>query len=190
MAILGDASSRLLLVLVVVGLAVAGAILLAWLAWSRVLPLLGAWQERLLAWARGRNGWFAHTVRRLLDPDIPDDRTVALLVAGFAVALLGFVNLVEDVVARGELARADLAISNLIQSLRIDAGDRIMIVVTSFGDGVVIAALAVVALTWLAWRRSWRLAGGLWRCIAAPKPIASPAGMRPSLRHSSALWAG
>jgi undecaprenyl-diphosphatase len=161
MAILGDASGRLLLVLAVVGLAVAGAILLAWLAWSRVLPLLGVCQERLLAWARGRNGWFAYTVRRLLDPDIPDDRTVALLVAGFAVALLGFVNLVDDVVARGELARADLAISNLIQSLRIDAGDRIMIVVTSFGDGVVIAALAVVALTWLAWRRSWRLAGGL-----------------------------
>ncbi|SIR59508.1 bifunctional DedA family/phosphatase PAP2 family protein [Bosea sp. TND4EK4] len=161
MAVLGDASGRLLLVLVVVGLAVAGAVLLAWLAWSRVLPMLSVWQERLLAWARGRNGGLAYTVRRLLDPDITDDRTVALLVAGFAVVLLGFVNLVEGVVARGELARADLAISNLIQSLRIDAGDRIMIVVTSFGDGVVIAALAVLTLTWLAWRRSWRLAGGL-----------------------------
>ncbi|MGL5445911.1 MAG: VTT domain-containing protein [Rhabdaerophilum sp.] len=161
MAVLGDASGRLLLVLVVVGLVAAGAIFLSWLAWSRLMPLLGACQDRLLAWARERNSRLARAVLQWLDPLHSGDRTAALLVGAFAAALLGFVNLVEDVVARGELARLDLAISSFIQSLRNDAADRVMIIVTSFGDGVVITALSVVALGWLAWHRSWRLAGGL-----------------------------
>lgn len=160
-AVLGQASGRLLAVLAIAGLAVAGVILLGWFGWFKLLPWIGTRQERLLEWARTHDGRVSRLVLRLLDPKRPDDRTVALLVVAFVVAFLGFISLLEEVAARGELARADLAMSNFVQSLRTDIGDQVMIAITGFGDGIVIGALTIVALAWLAWRCSWRLAGGL-----------------------------
>ncbi|MGN6098706.1 MAG: VTT domain-containing protein [Bosea sp. (in: a-proteobacteria)] len=160
-AVLGQASGRLLVMLAIAGLAIAGMILLGWFCWSKMLPWISARQENILEWARTHDNSVSRLVLRVLDPARPDDRAVALLVGAFAVAFLVFINLLEDVAARGELARADLAMSNFIQGLRTDVGDQIMIAITGFGDGIVISALAIVALAWLAWRRSWRLAGGL-----------------------------
>lgn len=160
-AVLGQASGRLLVMLAIAGLAIAGLILLGWFGWSKLLPRLSARQEHMLERARTHDNWVNRLVLRLLDPERPDDRAVALLIAAFSVAFLGFINLLEEVAARGELARADLAMSNFVQGLRTDAGDQVMIAITGFGDGVVIGALTIVALAWLAWRRSWRLAGGL-----------------------------
>ncbi|TAJ29333.1 bifunctional DedA family/phosphatase PAP2 family protein [Bosea sp. (in: a-proteobacteria)] len=160
-AVLGQASGRLLVMLAIAGLAIAGVILLGWFCWSKMLPWISARQEHILEWARTHDNSVSRLVLRVLDPARPDDRAVGLLVGAFAFAFLGFINLLEEVAARGELARADLAMSNFVQSLRTDVGDRIMIVITGFGDGIVIGALTIVALAWLAWRRSWRLAGGL-----------------------------
>ena len=78
-----------------------------------------------------------------------------------AVAILGFLDLIVDVIAHDESVRADGAVSAFFQGLRTPWGDSAMVIVTMLGDMFVTTSVGLVAIAWLLWRRAWRLAAGL-----------------------------
>lgn len=191
LAVVGGISGRLLAVLVgFIVLAMVGVWLLRFVV-LRALPLLARAQVAAVSWARNRPGIVPRLVMSSLDPDDPSASTVLLLGVALVASGIGFLGIVQDIVARDPLVPADIAISHLIQSLRTSWGDSLMVVLTMFGDTIVIAAVTGATIGWLAWRRKWRLAVGI--CIAlglaalsvmlfnvalhVPRPISLSAGV-------------
>jgi undecaprenyl-diphosphatase len=64
----------------------------------------------------------------------------------------------QDVLSGDPLVRADRAVFQLLQSLRVAAFDRVAVAVTELGDATVTIVVALVALLWLVWHRAWRAA--------------------------------
>ena len=96
----------------------------------------GGHDKRGAAGAGGRDDDVdaASTLRDLTHPEDGSAREVAFLGAIFAIAGVLLFNLVEDVLARGELMRADQAISGLVGSWRTGFGDSLMVTITALGD--------------------------------------------------------
>lgn len=78
-----------------------------------------------------------------------------------AAAAVGFTTMGIELLVDPDFARSDTAISGYIQSLRTPFFDHLMIAITMLGDGVVLAALAIVVVAVVAWHRRWRLAGSV-----------------------------
>jgi undecaprenyl-diphosphatase len=115
---LGGMSGRVLALLGLVALAGRLLIWLVRIVWQQGYVLLGQVQDKLLVFLAGRDGRLAGLARDLIDPEKPAVRSVVLLGGILAAAVLAFVNLIEDVLARGELTRADAVVSNLVTGLR------------------------------------------------------------------------
>lgn len=160
LGVLGQISGRLAVALV---LLVAAAVLAAWLLRLALLRLVPFADGLRRSWADRLRHSPPTPARRVLlaalDPP-PDARTILPLGAILAAIILGFFSVLEEVVARGELARSDAAVSHFVQSLRTAWGDTIMVVITSFGDTVAITAVALAVSAWLAWTRAWRVLVG------------------------------
>lgn len=151
-------ATRLLVFAVLLALVLWIAARITVLAIRRGLPVLTAAQERIDAWARGRRGWFAQHVLALVDPDLPEARTLAVLGIIVLGAAWMFLAILEDVATGDPLVRADTAIYNLLQGLRNLVADRVMIAITELGGVTVGGAVTAVVLLWLLWHRAWRTA--------------------------------
>ncbi len=159
LALASEVSGRFAAVLLALFVTVFVAAWLMRIVVMSAIPVLLSAQTRFVAYAARRPHpawqWLAET----LSPDNPRAIRVVLLSAVSAAAIIGFLSLFEDLIARDTLLNADVSIGNLVQSLRNTPADRVMAVVTMLGDGVVLGALAVVIVAWLVWRRAWAIAG-------------------------------
>lgn len=158
LALAGVVAARLAVLLV---LLVASAWLLLWsVRWcfGALSPRAGQIAQWVLVWS-GRHPRLDRVFGSVLDPSRPEAR--ALLVIG--ALLIGstwlFLGVLEDVVTGDPLVRVDQGLYQLMQGLRTPWGDKIMVLVTEFGDGVVVALVAIAVLAWLMWHRNWRAAG-------------------------------
>jgi membrane protein DedA with SNARE-associated domain/membrane-associated phospholipid phosphatase len=155
---IGAVSGRLLAALVGSFVAIAVALWLAWLLVARAAPwLAGGYRSAVERLLRSRNG----VLRRIAQAADPHNHRL-LGAAGwstlFALAAVAFLGVVEDLLNREPLVRADAAISQFIRSVRIPPLDRLMIGITEFGDPIVVIASIVTLLGALALARRWRLA--------------------------------
>ncbi|MFM9939352.1 MAG: phosphatase PAP2 family protein [Hyphomicrobiaceae bacterium] len=123
-------------------------------------------QRRAHAALEGRHGRLAEILRELTQPEVGAAREVAFLGAILALALVLLFNLIEDVLARGELMRADHAISTLVGSWRTAWGDSLMVAITALGDTPVTAFVALLAAGWIFWKGDRRMSLGLVAAIA------------------------
>ncbi|HVB18046.1 MAG TPA: VTT domain-containing protein [Stellaceae bacterium] len=157
-AVLGAIADRL------VALVLAVAILLGFAVW--LTPCAVRWLTRLAlrllgplhVWATGRDTWVRRQVLYLVDPARPELPGLLTLGAMLIGGLWLFFGALEDVVRGDPLVRANGAVFHLLQSLRVEAFDRIIVAVTELGDVAVTLAVASVAILWLAWNRAWRAA--------------------------------
>lgn len=167
LAALHQVSGRLVAVLAAVTLL---ALILTWcmrrgLTWgSRWLTAL---QQRAHAALLGRKGRIAAVLRDLTHPAGGAAREVAFLGAILALSGVALFNIIEDVLERGGLMRADQAVSTLVGGWRTAWGDSIMIVITSLGDTPVTALVAILAAVWIYWHGERRLALGIIAALAA-----------------------
>jgi len=148
--------------------ALALILLLALVAWllrmvlSRIIVGAETLRRGIVARLRARPPHrFTRMMLDLLDPAVPAVRSVLFLGVVLAAALLGFLGLLEDVVAREEVVHLDAALSNFVQQMRMGWVDQVMVATTMLGDSVIAGIIALVAMAWLAWRRAWPLAGGI-----------------------------
>ncbi len=157
-SVLGAAAKPLAILLVV--LIAMGWLLLTVVRWllRRGLPLVTIGVERLRHWAGARETWLRRHLLGVLDPTRHDARLLAIM----AVLLIGaawlFLGILEDVVSGDALVRADIAVFQALQELRTAPGDTVMIMITEFGDSVVVVSMTIIVLLWLAWMRAWRTA--------------------------------
>ena len=166
LGVLGAMSGRTLVLLAIVAVL---AVALSWIVraiWQTGVALLGRAQLRLFARLTGRRGRLVALLRDVLDPESATARKVVLLITVLATVILVLFNLVEDVLARGELARADVAIANLVTQIRTAWSDRILVFVTTLADTPITAAVALVGAAWLWWIGRRQLAFGLAALVA------------------------
>ncbi|WP_321345011.1 VTT domain-containing protein [Breoghania sp.] len=159
LAVASQVSGRFALVLfVLIGAVFITAWLIRIVVMSSIPPLV-RFQTRFVEAAARRPGriwqWLADT----LSPENPKALRVVALSAVLAAAGIGFVSLLEDLIARDSMIYIDLAIANLMQSVRNMPADRVMVVLTMIGDGTVLVVLGAVIVAWLAARRAWTIAG-------------------------------
>jgi membrane protein DedA with SNARE-associated domain/membrane-associated phospholipid phosphatase len=167
LTLIGTISTRLMIavavLLLLLVLSIWGGL---WLTRSAA-PTFAALRAKLIARANGSHGpvwaWIAST----FDPDHP--RTAAMFVAigVVTIAIPLFLLLWSEIGPGEQLVQSDVAIANLIASLRTTAFDRIMVVITMLGDRYVTTPVVFAVLIWLAWRRYWVELMGMAAAVGA-----------------------
>jgi membrane protein DedA with SNARE-associated domain/membrane-associated phospholipid phosphatase len=164
LTILGAIAGRLL------ALVMAISVLLTLVVWltPRAIRWLNQMVMRLRGpvrhWAAAKDTWWRRRVLSLLDPARTELPGLLSLGSICIAALWLFFGILEDVISGDPLIRADKAVFELLQSLRVPAVDQVMIAITELGDSSVVLPVALVALFWLVWHRAWHAAS---YCIAA-----------------------
>ena len=157
LGLLHGVSPRLFVAAIAILVAV---VLIVWSARIAVVgigPVLGRAHRWAFERACAHPGTLAHRLLAPFDPDHPGTPALVATLVILVAALLGFIWVFEDVLTGESLVQADRAISHFVTGLRNPWTDPAMIVVTSLGDSVVTASIALTILAWLAVHRAWRL---------------------------------
>lgn len=149
---------RLAAILVGVLLLLGVAIWLARMAARACLPVLQDARVKIYRWSSQRSGAHSRILTRALDPEDATGLLILFWSAIFLGALAAFAAIAEDVSEGEPIVLMDLAVSRLIQDWRTPVLDRVMVLVTMLGDALVLAAVAITTVAWLAWRRRWGVA--------------------------------
>lgn len=173
LGIAGHASLRLAGLALILAIAITAAILVLRLLVGWILPLAERLRHGLADRLRARpQTGFTRAVLAIIAPD-DTLRPILLIGLPLAAVTMGFVSLIDEVLDRGALLRADTAISNALTGLRNDPGDDVMTFATAFGDWPVISATAIALILFLAGRRQRRLAAGVAVIMALSTTVSS-----------------
>lgn len=118
-------------------------------------PQAAAMLGRSLDWSR------SHPVIRplagaLLDPAHPEARGLTILMGLLLVASWLFLITLQQVLDESLLANLDRLVFHSLQGLRTPWADQIMVTVTQWGDGFLLASLSLGLALWLALSGYWR----------------------------------
>ena len=147
--------------LAVLGIVALGLVLvvyyLAKIAYGFAYPMFDRWRLERASCRTGRQGRLARFETRFLT----NDRgivgwTLVLLVAALAAG--GFLTLLTDLLFDPQLKLVDKAVYNVLQSLRSEAGTRVMTALTMGAGGAVLTPLTLALLAVLLFRRRFVLA--------------------------------
>nr|WP_244314091.1 bifunctional DedA family/phosphatase PAP2 family protein [Roseibium denhamense] len=121
-----------------------------------ILPLFPNSQAAAVSWFAKREDRVSKWIAQNFDPAHP--RSAGMLVSALIllITMPAFFWLVGEVAPGEPMVRADLAILNFFDSLRTPIGDKIMVFITSLGDGVVVTAVTVSVAAYLFARKAWR----------------------------------
>ena len=155
LTVLGAIAGRLVALVLLISLLLVTAV---WLT-LRAVRWLSQVTVRLLDpvrnWVNSQDSWLRRQILSLLDPERPEVQGLMALGALLVAGLWLFLGILEDVLSAEPLVRADRAVFQLLQSLRVVPFDRIVVAITELGDAPVTIAVALVVLAWLAWHRAW-----------------------------------
>jgi membrane protein DedA with SNARE-associated domain/membrane-associated phospholipid phosphatase len=169
LAMAGELSERLLIVLLVLLLVLAVAGWLIRLFIGGLGPILESGQDRFAAWAVNQPGRFWPRIGAVISPAHPGSLAIILFAAVAVTAVIAFLHIVSSVFGQSTLIDADLSVHNMMQGLRNAPADEIMTMVTMLGDGAVMIAVALAMVAWLLWRREWRVAAAAFVTIFAAR---------------------
>jgi membrane protein DedA with SNARE-associated domain/membrane-associated phospholipid phosphatase len=155
----GAVSSRLVIMLVVIAAILWGISKLVRFSYNRGWPRIKWLRDRAVERARGKSGLHARIVISLFDPASAGSKT--FLIA--SVLLIGsiwlFFGILEDVVSKDPLIQLDQSVYALLQGLRNEWGDSLMVTVSGLGGAAgTVPVIAVVSL-WFIYKRYWRTLG-------------------------------
>lgn len=169
LAMAGELSDRLLIVLLVLLVLVAVAGWLIRLFIGGLGPIIERGQDRFAAWAEQQPGRFWPRIGAVMSPAHPGSLSIILFAALAVTALIAFIHIMSSVFGQSALIDADLSVHNMMQGLRNSPGDEIMTMVTMLGDGVVMGIVGITIVLWLVWRREWRVAVAAFATILAAR---------------------
>lgn len=169
LALAGELSERLLIVLLVLLLVLAVAGWLIRLFIGGLWPLIERGQDHFAAWAEKQPGRFWPRIGAVISPAHPGSLSIILFAALAVTALIAFLHIMSSVFGQSALIDADLSVHNMMQGLRNAPGDEIMTMVTMLGDGAVMGVVGIAIVLWLIWRREWRIAVAAFVTIMAAR---------------------
>ena len=187
---LGTMSARTLVLLAIVA---ATGVVLTWLislAWQAGFAELGRIQNELFNRLTGQEGRFAGLLRKIVDPDKPGPRNVALLGGILSVVVLALINLVANVLAKGELTRADAAVANLVSGLRSAWSDSVLVFVTTLADTPITAVVGLAVAAWVWWLGRRNLSLGLAALVAVTALFALGLKATTRIPRPNAIYTG
>jgi len=155
LSILGAVSGRLMSVaaFTIFGLLFLGWIIKWGLLW--IGPRLGNVRQKVAEAAKSHDHAVPRWIGRTFDPSHPRPATMSVAALVLAVGLPLFFLIASELGAGEPMVLADSAIGNFVSSLRTQAVDRLMIAVTSLGDGLVLVPVVLCVVVWLAYRRAF-----------------------------------
>ena len=174
---LGAVSGRLTTIIVLLLLLL---VLLVWLVraffvWvAPRLAVLHRWLVRRLA---RRQDAFSRRLAEWLDPRHPNRAGMIFWGLVLILAIIGIVEIIEDLFSQEPMIRADTAIHNFLQGLRSQPMDRLMVTITSIGDDPVILVSAAALVGTLL------LLGAFWHALGAGFTIGTAAVLVPLLKN-------
>ncbi len=155
----GAVSSRLVILLVLMVLAL-WLLLKIWAVANRYSrPVLGRLRDRAVAAARTRSGPVSSITLSLLDPARPESSALLAATVLLAGSAWLFGAVLEDVFARDPLVQFDQSVFSAFQALRTGWADNIMLTITEAGGPAGTIALVVVIAALLAGLKYWRTLG-------------------------------
>lgn len=95
---------------------------------------------------------------RLLDPNRRGFVGLVFWSAVLIAAIVGSMGVLEDLVTGDPLVRADVAINHLVQGLRSEPIDALMVLLTAMGDALPLMAASSILIGVLLFQRAWRSA--------------------------------
>ncbi len=118
-------------------------------------PQAAAMVGHILDWSRN------HPVIRplagaLLDPDQPEARGLTILMGLLLVASWLFLITLQQVLSESMLPNLDRLVFHSLQALRTPWADQVMVVITQWGDGMLLISLSLGLALWLALKGYWR----------------------------------
>jgi membrane protein DedA with SNARE-associated domain/membrane-associated phospholipid phosphatase len=178
LALAGDLSGRLLMILLVllIVLAVAGWILR--LLSGFVGPYRKAVQGHIAHWARQSEMKPLRRFAQAIAPENPRSVLLVLLVVLSVLSMIMLIDIVSGRVLRDVAGNFDQSLHNLFSELRNAPGDELFIRITMLGDNIVILGTALVMVLWLMYQRAWRAAAATTLALVFAKLIVLIAGLR------------
>lgn len=163
---IGQISGRLALVLGALLFIVFLSVMLGrWLILI-ILPLFPNAHAAIARWFSRRPDRISQWIGHNFDPAHPRSTGMLASTVILLISMPAFFWLIGEVAPNEPMVRADLAILNLFDSLRTPLGDKIMVFMTTLGDGVVVTAVAVAVALYLFAKKAWRRGTGFVIAIA------------------------
>ncbi|MES0810429.1 VTT domain-containing protein [Roseibium sp. SCPC15] len=121
-----------------------------------ILPLFPNTHAMIVSWFAKRDDRVSRWIAQNFDPAHP--RSTGMLASALLllISMPAFFWIMGEVAPGEPMVRADLAILNLFDSLRTPVGDKIMVFMTTLGDGVVVTGVTVAVAAYLFGRKAWR----------------------------------
>jgi undecaprenyl-diphosphatase len=158
LAMAGELSGRLVVVLLVLFVVLALAGWLARLLGALATPYIDHLLRPLSQWAKSRGSRSMHRLGRALAPENPRSTLIVLFVAVIVVALIVLLDLLTGLVLRNAVSNLDISVNNLMAEIRNAPADELMISLSMLGDPPAIVAMMGAIVVWLVLRRAWRAA--------------------------------
>lgn len=171
LAVAGELSGRLLIVLLVLFILLGVAGWLIRVAAALVTPYRKAAQGRLAAMARAQGSKPMRRLSKLIAPENPNSNLFFMLLIVAIFAALWLADLVLGLEIRHTVGNIDRSVFNLFNELRSGPGDEIFVRVTMLGDDIVIFITAIAIAVWLAMHKAWRAAGAILFTVFTAKII-------------------
>jgi membrane protein DedA with SNARE-associated domain/membrane-associated phospholipid phosphatase len=178
LALAGDLSGRLLIILLILltVLAVAGWLLR--IIAGGLTPYRKAIQGRIAAWARSKK---SETMKRFAHAIAPENPRSILFILFLVLSILALIvlgDITSGRVVRDAVGNFDLSLYNLFSEVRSAPGDELLIRITMLGDNVVVFATATIMVLWLISQRAWKAAGATALVIIGARLIIMFASVR------------
>lgn len=171
LAVAGELSGRLLIVLLVLFVVLGVAGWLVRVAAAMITPYRKALQGRLSALARAQGSKPMRRFGKLIAPENPNSTLFFMVLVMAIFAILWLADLVLGLEIRHTVGNIDRSVFNLFNELRNPPGDEIFVRVTMLGDDIVIYVTALAIAGWLASQKAWRAAAATLVAVFSAKVI-------------------
>jgi membrane protein DedA with SNARE-associated domain/membrane-associated phospholipid phosphatase len=158
LAVAGELSGRLLVVLLVLVIILGVTGWLVRVAAAMMTPYRKALQGRLAAMARRQGSKPMRRLSKIMAPENPNSTLFFMLLVLAIFAIVALADLVLGLEIRHAVGNIDRSLFNLFNELRNAPGDEIFVRVTMLGDDIVIFITAGAIALWLAAHKAWRAA--------------------------------
>ena len=178
LALAGDLSGRLLIILLVLLVVLGTAGWLIRVAAGFVGPYRQAVQGIVSNWAGKSSSKPVQRFAQAIAPENPKSILLIMLILLSVLAIISLVDIASGRMLRDVVSNFDQSLYNLFSELRSAPGDELFIRITMLGDNLVVFGTSLVMVLWLLWQRAWKAAGATVIAIALAKLVVFIAGLR------------
>jgi membrane protein DedA with SNARE-associated domain/membrane-associated phospholipid phosphatase len=156
LAIAGELSDKLLIVLVVLLVLLGVAGWLIRLAAASLVPRIQDGMQLVSTWAMRKGSRPLQRFGRFVSPQHPHSASGLTYAVLGAASLVGFAYLALSIGLRDSVSNLDRSITTLLGELRNAHSDDLMVPLSMLADFRVAATMLLAIAAWLAWHKAWR----------------------------------